>query len=133
MNSKDSQKQIAHRLLKSFAWVIAFNLPLVVRADKPLSNPVPLIFDTDIGNDVDDVLALGVIHALQSRGECELLAVTITKDNPLAASFTDAVNTFYGRGDIPIGVCRSGVTPKPGKFNILVQKRMGTDCDIHTT
>ena len=44
--------------------------------------PTPLIFDTDIGNDVDDVLALGMIHALQSRGECELLAVTITKDHP---------------------------------------------------
>ncbi|MAR13584.1 MAG: nucleoside hydrolase, partial [Blastopirellula sp.] len=55
--------------------------------------PVPLIFDTDIGNDCDDVLALGMIHALQTRGECELLAVTITKDHPLAARFTDAVNT----------------------------------------
>ncbi len=42
--------------------------------------PVPFIFDTDIGNDVDDVLALGMIHSLQSRGELELLAVTLTKD-----------------------------------------------------
>ncbi len=84
-----------------------------------LQRPVPLIFDTDIGNDVDDVLALGMIHALQSRGECELLAVTITKDHDDAASFTDAVNTFYGRGEIPIGVCRSGVTPEAGKFNLL--------------
>jgi purine nucleosidase len=83
------------------------------------NRPVPLIFDTDIGNDVDDVLALGIIHALQSRGECELLAVTITKDHEHAASFTDAVNTFYGRGDIPIGVCRSGITTAPGKFNGL--------------
>ena len=56
--------------------------------------PVPLIFDTDIGKDCDDVLALGMIHALQARCECELLAVTITKDHPLAARFTDAVNTF---------------------------------------
>lgn len=83
------------------------------------NQPVPLIFDTDIGNDVDDVLALGMIHALQSRGECELLAVTITKDHELAAPFTDAVNTFYGRGGVPIGVCRSGVTPEAGKFNPL--------------
>ena len=80
---------------------------------------VPLIFDTDIGNDCDDVLALGMIHALQSRGECELLAVTITKDHEYAAPFTDAVNTFYGRGEIPIGVCRSGVTNQEGKFNGL--------------
>lgn len=78
--------------------------------------PVNLIFDTDIGNDVDDVLALGMIHALETRGECKLLAVTITKDHELAAAFTDAVNTFYGRGDIPIGVCHSGVTNDQGKF-----------------
>lgn len=83
------------------------------------NKPVPVIFDTDIGNDCDDVLALGMIHALQSRGECELLAVTITKDHELAAPFTDAVNTFYGRGSIPIGVCRSGVTPDQGKYNGL--------------
>lgn len=87
------------------------------------SQPVPLILDTDIGNDCDDVLAMGVIHALQTRGECELLAVTITKDHELAAPFTDAVNTFYGRGDIPIGVCRSGVTPEAGKFNVLAARQ----------
>ena len=89
-------------------------------AESPF-RPVPLIFDTDIGNDCDDVLALGVIHALQSRGECELLAVTITKDHELAAPFTDCVNTFYRRGDVPIGVCRSGVTPEQGKFNGLAK------------
>lgn len=88
----------------------------------PDARPLPLIFDTDIGNDCDDVLALGVIHALQSRGECELLAVTITKDHELAAAFTDVVNEFYGRGSIPIGVCRSGVTPQPGKFNALASE-----------
>ncbi|NQV25921.1 MAG: nucleoside hydrolase [Rhodopirellula sp.] len=88
---------------------------------------VPFIFDTDIGNDVDDVLALGMIHALQSRGECELLAVTITKDHEHAAAFTDAVNTFYGRGDIPVGVCRSGVTPQAGKFNGLAVTKDGDD------
>jgi inosine-uridine nucleoside N-ribohydrolase len=87
--------------------------------------PVPLIFDTDIGNDCDDVLALGMIHALQSRQECELLAVTITKDHELAAPFTDAVNTFYGRGNIPIGVCRSGVTPDKGKYNELCKTKDG--------
>lgn len=92
-------------------------------AERP--EPIPFIFDTDIGNDVDDVLALGMIHALQSRGECELIAVTITKDHAHAAPFTDAVNTFYGRGDIPIGVCRSGVTPAAGRFNGLALQKDG--------
>ncbi|MEW4562901.1 nucleoside hydrolase [Bremerella sp. JC770] len=88
--------------------------------------PVPLIFDTDIGNDVDDVLALGMIHSLQDLGECQLLAVTITKDHPLAAPFTDAVNTFYGRGDIPIGVCHSQVTPDVGKFLEMAVEKAGS-------
>lgn len=43
--------------------------------------PVPIILDTDMGNDIDDALALGLIHTLQTRGECRLLAVTLSKDN----------------------------------------------------
>jgi hypothetical protein len=96
-----------------------------VPAAEPPAPSVDIIFDTDIGNDVDDVLALGLLHALERRGECRLLAVTITKDSPLAAPFTDAVNEFYGRGDIPIGVVRGGVTPAAGKFLPLAEARDG--------
>ena len=83
--------------------------------------PVKLIFD--MGNDVDDVMALCMIHNLQKRGACELLAVTVTKDHPQAAAFVDAVNTFYGYPDVPIGVVRNGATPEPGKFNLLADER----------
>jgi len=75
-----------------------------------------LIFDTDIGNDIDDALALAVIHELADRGEVDLLAVTISKDNPWAAPYVDLVNTFYGRPEIPIGVVRNGKTPDDGKY-----------------
>ena len=74
--------------------------------------PVRLIFDTDMGNDVDDAIALAMIHALESRGEAKLLAVTITKDNRWAAPFIDLMNTFYGRSGIPIGMVRDGKTPE---------------------
>jgi inosine-uridine nucleoside N-ribohydrolase len=69
-----------------------------------------------MGNDVDDALALGVIHALASRGECELLAVTLSKDNPFAVQFCELVNAFYGRPYIPLGRVRGGKTPEDGKF-----------------
>ena len=68
--------------------------------------PTKLIFDTDIGNDVDDVMALIMIHQLQKRGLCDLLAVTITKDHSQAAAFVDAIDTLYGYPDTPIGVVR---------------------------
>ncbi|HEX5445265.1 MAG TPA: nucleoside hydrolase, partial [Pirellulales bacterium] len=90
------------------------------------AEPAPLIFDTDIGNDIDDALALGVIHALQSRGECRLLAVTINKDEALCAPFVDLVNTFYGRGEIPIGVVQGGKTPEPSRYvHQIVQAKDG--------
>ena len=85
--------------------------------------PVDVVFDSDMGNDVDDALALGLLHALESRGECRLLAVTLTKDHPLAAAFADAVNTFYGRGGIPIGAIRRGPTPDQGKYLGIVERR----------
>lgn len=78
--------------------------------------PIGVIFDTDMGNDIDDALALGILHALESRGECRLLAVTITKDEAASAPFCDLVNTFYGRGDIPIGVVRKGMTPEASTY-----------------
>jgi hypothetical protein len=56
--------------------------------------PVPVIFDTDMCEDCDDVAALAMLHALESRGRCRLLAVTVTADHPLAAPFVDCVNTF---------------------------------------
>ncbi|MBI5086266.1 MAG: nucleoside hydrolase [Acidobacteria bacterium] len=77
---------------------------------------VPVIFDTDMGNDIDDALALAMLHGLQSRGEVRLVAVTVTKDNPWAARYVSAVNTFYGRGGIPIGVVKNGVTKDEGGY-----------------
>ena len=74
---------------------------------------VPVILDTDMGNDIDDALALALLHALESRGECHIVAVTVTKDNPWAAPYVDLVNTYFHRPGIPIGmVKRSGVTPE---------------------
>jgi inosine-uridine nucleoside N-ribohydrolase len=88
------------------------------------AEPVHLILDTDIGNDVDDALALAMIHALQNRAEVRLLAVTITKDNRYAAPFVDLVNAFYGRSDIPIGVVHNGKTPENAPMlEIPVQRR----------
>jgi inosine-uridine nucleoside N-ribohydrolase len=98
----------------------------VIDEEKPVPPaPVKLIYDTDLGNDVDDALALGVIHALQDRGECELLAVTITKDHPQSAPYVDAVNTYYGRPDIPIGNVKDGVTKQDSRYTGVIEHKDG--------
>ena len=78
------------------------------------SPPTPVIFDTDIGNDVDDCLALALLHSFASRGEIRLAAVTITKDNPWAPRLASAIDIFYGRGNIPIGMVHDGQTRDDG-------------------
>lgn len=89
--------------------------------------PVRLIFDTDMGNDVDDALALAIIHALESRGEAKLLAVTLSKDNRYAAPYVDLVNTFYGRAAIPVGVVKNGKTPNDSAMIKVPAERRNPD------
>lgn len=109
-------KNILHSFIVfAFAFIFALGLGAAPKT-------VAIVYDTDIGNDVDDVLALGMIHGLQARGHCELLAVTITKDQEKAAAFTDVINTFYGRPDLPVAVVKNGRTPKLGKFNGLADR-----------
>jgi hypothetical protein len=107
-------------------WFVLFTAGLLHAAPTPLaSGPVRIIFDTDIGNDVDDVLALSMLHALESRADCQLLAVTVTKPDELAGPFVSAMNTFYGRSRIPIGVARKGLKDEPSKFLSLAEAKDG--------
>jgi hypothetical protein len=69
------------------------------------------------------VLALSILHSLQARADCQLLAVTITKPDELAGPFVDAVNTFYGHPDIPIGFTRAGLKNDPSKFLPLAEAK----------
>jgi inosine-uridine nucleoside N-ribohydrolase len=89
------------------------------------AQPVPIVFDTDMGNDIDDALALAVIHSLETRGEAKLIAVTITKDNRWAAAFVKHVNQFYGRPNIPIGLVRNGKTPEDSPYIMIPSVRKG--------
>lgn len=80
------------------------------------AEPVRIIFDTDMGNDIDDALALAMLHAFESRADAKLLGVTLTKDNVWAARFVSAVDTFYNRGQVPIGMVAGGKTKDDGKY-----------------
>ncbi|MHC4876827.1 MAG: nucleoside hydrolase [Planctomycetota bacterium] len=112
-------------------YTISLLIPVLFLVSSPqtplmAAEPVKVIFDTDISGDVDDVLALAMLHTLADRQECELLAVTISKINPLTGPFTDAVNTFYGRPDIPIGVTHDAQR-RESKYLHLVNQRDGDD------
>lgn len=100
--------------------IAAFLLPALLRAEdyfaQPPAAPVPVIFDTDLGNDADDALALAILHNMQTREKCRILGVTLTKDHPDAARLAYAINAFYGRPRIPIGAVKDGPTKDAGRY-----------------
>jgi hypothetical protein len=69
----------------------------------------PLIIDTDLSIDVDDVGALCLAHALADRCEARILAFVHDTALPEGAAGISVINEFYGRGDIPIGAYRGPV------------------------
>lgn len=78
--------------------------------------PVKIIFDTDIEADVDDVGSVAVLHALANRGEAEILAMGVSAKNPWCAPCLDALNTYFGRPDIPIGVVKGLGAEHPSNY-----------------
>ncbi len=63
-----------------------------------------VIFDTDMTGDCDDCGALAVLHALADKGEVEILGcIASFGANPYIPGCMDAINTYYGRGGLPIG------------------------------
>ena len=65
--------------------------------------PISLIIDTDLGCDCDDAGALAVAHALEGEGLCRIVAMTHCTSRFDGYAAMDAINRYYGRGDIPIG------------------------------
>jgi inosine-uridine nucleoside N-ribohydrolase len=102
-------------------------LALLLMAAALAAEPVRVVFDTDMGNDVDDALALAMLHTLESRGEARILAVTITKDNIWSAIFVDLLDRFYGRPGIPIGIVKGGKTKDDGSYTRAVAEARRTD------
>lgn len=71
------------------------------------AEPLRVIFDTDIGGDNDDASATAILHALADSGKVDILAMGVVSAYPYAAACLDAINTYYGRGTIPIGVIKT--------------------------
>jgi inosine-uridine nucleoside N-ribohydrolase len=89
-------------------------LPAGCRSGEPLDSgkAARIVFDTDIGTDVDDAGALAILHILAARGEAKVLATMSANRNRWCAPALDAINIYYGREDMPIGCSRTGPDPE---------------------
>lgn len=74
-----------------------------VQAQKTTKKPTPIILDTDIGPDYDDVGAMAILHAMADKGEAKPLAVIASNKNELVVPTIDIINTYFGRPGLPTG------------------------------
>lgn len=88
----------------------------VLSCSAPKSEAV--IFDTDMGNDVDDALALAMLCRYADEGKVTVLGVMVNKNDVASAEYIDIVNTYYGYGDTPIGVAEKPVDTSADGVNI---------------
>jgi hypothetical protein len=86
--------------------LLPWALSLILTASPLAAEPEKIIFDNDVGAGEDGAGALGVLHALLDAGEIEVLALGIVNSHPNAVPYVDAVNTWYGRPNLPIGVIK---------------------------
>lgn len=87
---------------------LATSLPILMRLCSAAlfatrEHAVPVIFDTDMHTDCDDVGALALLHAFADEGKARILGVVHSAPAPMGPACVDAINTWYGRGDIQVG------------------------------
>ena len=67
------------------------------------NNPVPVIFDTDMGNDIDDALAQAMLYRYADEGKVYILCVASSKTDTTSVRYVNVLNNWYGYPDIPVG------------------------------
>ena len=78
------------------------------------NNRMPLIIlDTDIGSSTDDLFAMEMLYRYEEHGRCRILGMVVDREGEQNAVYTDVMNTYFGHGDVPIGLVRDGIdSPK---------------------
>jgi hypothetical protein len=88
------------------------------------ASPVKIIFDTDMNGDCDDVGALTILNKFADMGKAEILACLANghdRDKATAAAIS-AINTYYGRPNIPIGTYHGpGYGPVPSPYTAALR------------
>lgn len=88
---------------KFFLFAIFVFLSFSLNAKQPMK----VIFDTDMGNDVDDVIALDMLYKYVDEGTIDLLGIISSKRELGSVKFIDAMSMAYGHPEIPLGIVKT--------------------------
>ncbi|MCQ2433388.1 MAG: nucleoside hydrolase [Clostridia bacterium] len=92
-----------------------------------MSEKAKVLSDLKIDGNCTKFGALSVLHVLADLGEADILAVTACFKSPLAAGCIKALNRYYGRPDLPVGILHRQDETHPTPFMEPVNKTFCTD------
>ena len=79
------------------------------KSDEPAATVPAVIYDTDLGSSTDDLFGLDMLYRYHEAGRCRLLGVVVDRMGDDCAGVADVMNTYFGHGDLPIGLVRHGI------------------------
>src|SRR5258705_13973940 len=88
--------------------------------------PVGILFDSDMGNSIDDALALALLYGFHGKREARVVSISLTRSTLKAAAFSDAVARFYAQAGrerrriLPIGLLVDSKMPEEDKPMLTV-------------
>lgn len=106
--------------------------------------PVGVVFDSDMGNGIDDALALALLYGFDGKNEARVISLSVSKSNLNSAAFCEVMGRFYsgavsgafnaaGR-TLPTGMANDGNSPEDTPMlTVPLGKRMpdGTPAYAH--
>lgn len=98
-----------NKLFAAAAGALLLAVPVFAQVPAPATHSQKVIIETDMGNDIDDALALTVALNAVRDGKIDLMMVSNHKKSPTASEFIDIVNTYYGYPEIEVAACSTPV------------------------
>jgi purine nucleosidase len=84
---------------------------------------------------VDDVGAVALLHGLADQGKVQILAMQISSGDPWSVACLDALNTWFGRPDIPIGMVKGKAVRHESKYTRAIAEEFpnnsGAGVDVY--
>lgn len=81
-----------------------------------MSDKKNVLLDLNIDGDCTNLGALAVLHRLADQNKANILSVTACFKSPLATGCIKAINNYYGRGDLPVGILHRQEETHPTPF-----------------
>ncbi|MDP4174663.1 MAG: nucleoside hydrolase [Bacteroidota bacterium] len=88
----------------SFTQEFATRQTTTIQGNPTQKNPIPVIFDSDMGPDYDDVGAIAILHALADSGYAKVLATCASTKYEGVAAVLNTFNSYFNRSLLPVGI-----------------------------